>query len=459
MAANWLLLMLVFATPSQSDFSVDQLFEQYEQNRNSFQSLELDCVYDWSHSEELAISIDAEIENLKIQLQSEDLPRAVIQRIKAKASPNASFEEAKQEFIAHRAMMRTLELRGILQYEHITFCMTPKLWDLRLYLNPKMSNSRQKAALARGLTSFTGGDFQQAQRKTIGEWLCLEPYPNSTVPVALKKTIWDTRHSPLPLFFESGLLKSDSTTHWDTFWDDRNQIKLFGSWTSESGDSLQLLIKPIDELQFQFVALDIAKGTMPRWTAVMRCIDDHRVETLTQEQVTKLAQQVGSLKDQSTTDVHLAAGPFYIIYYEKYQKFDTAGWYPLRLIHNTIAQHTTTETYQKKLDWRETPFGIGSIKTMQVKSIAVNDDVSPVEPLKLPPNTIILDLDTANNTITDDTPVKAADRFMTRLLGRMLWGTLKRNAAIFIGGTFIVCLIGFLIWRRLKRNSLPASEV
>ncbi|MCA9014126.1 MAG: hypothetical protein KDA77_02230, partial [Planctomycetaceae bacterium] len=80
------------------------------------------------------------------------------------------------------------------------------------------------------------------------------------------------------------------------------------------------------------------------------------------------------------------------------------------------------------------------------------------EPLKLPVNTIILDLDTENNTILDDTPGKATDRFMTRLLGRTLWGTVKRNAAVFIGGMIIFCLIGFLIWRRLNPHPIQAGE-
>lgn len=461
MAVYYLLSILAVFPPGKADFSVNELFSIYQQNRESFVSMELDCFYDWTHSEELAISIDAEIENLRIKLKRDDLPSEVIRRIKANASPNASFEEAKQEFIAHREMMRKLELRAIIQYEHIFYRMTPELWDLLLYLHENMNDAREKSAISRNLTSFTGGNFQHVQRKTEGEWLCLEPYPfvNRTYPVAISKTIWDTRHSPLPLFFESGLLKSESTTHWNTFWDEPEKIKTFGSWSAKTGGPLQLLIKPIDDMQFQFVALDVAQGAMPRWCATMRCINDHRVDDLTPEMVANLAKQIAFFQNHSTTDVRYAAGPLTIIYYEDYQKYDSAGWYPHKITHKNLALHSTAETVREKRDWRQTPFGIGSIRTLRIKSIAVNDSVSKSEPLRLPENTIVLDLDTENNTVIDDSPVKATDRFMSRLLGASRWKSLKVNIVTILGILTILALIIYLVWKRLNKPPIQAGEL
>ncbi|QDT92419.1 hypothetical protein [Gimesia algae] len=461
MAVYYLLSILAVFAPGEADLSVDELFTIYQQNRESFVAMELDCFYHWSHSEELAISIDAEIENLRIQLKRDDLPGEVIRQIKANASPNASFEKAKLEFIAHREMLRKLELRAILQYEHIFYRMTPELWDLHLYLHENMKDPREKSAISRDLTSFTGGNFQHVQRKIEGEWLCLEPYPfvNRTSPVANSKTIWDTRHSPLPLFFESGLLKSESTTHWNTFWDEPEKIKTFGNWSPKTGGPLQLLIKPIDDMQFQFVALDVAQGAMPRWCATMCCIDNRRVDDLTPEMAANLAGQIAFFQNHSTTDVRYAAVPLTIIYYEDYQKYDSAGWYPLRITHKNLALHSTAETVRKKRDWRQTPFGIGSIRTLQIKSIAVNDSVTKPESLKLPANTIILDLDTENNTNSDDTPVKVTDRFMSRLIGARRWNSLKVNAVIILGILTIFTLFGFLVWKRLTKPPIQASEL
>ncbi|QDT43937.1 hypothetical protein Pan241w_40410 [Gimesia alba] len=460
MAVYYLLSMLAVIAPGKADFSVDELFTIYQQNHASFVAMELDCFYHWGHSDELPASIDAEIDYLKKQLQVDDLPVELIRIIEAKASPGSSFQEAKQQFIAHREMMRKLELRAIIEHEHIFFRMTPEQWDLHLYQNAKMNDLRQKSAVARGLKSFTGGDFQHVQRKVEGGWLCLEPYPyvNSTYPVACSKTIWDTRQAPLPLFLESGLLKTESSTHWNTFWDEPEKIQSFGSWIPETGGPLQLLIKPFDNMQFQFVALDVSKGAMPQWSSLMQCIDDHSIENLTPEIVSNLAAQIEFFRNHSTTNSRKEAVPLKIIFFDDYQNLESAGWYPFKIMHKHITLHPTEETYREKRTWRHTPFGIGGIQTLQIKSIAVNDSVSKGEPLKLPANTIILDLDTENNTILDDTPVKATDRFMTRLLGRTLWGTVKRNAAVFIGGMIIFCLIGFLIWRRLKGNSTPASE-
>lgn len=438
-----LLASLMFAEPAS--YSIEELGVLYKQNRSTFVTLKVDATWTEHDSEEYQETLRRQAKYLEARISTGDLPKEVVEMMKAKAPRGMSLEELKKKLLDQNINSRTNRIESPPFEQRFVYLMTPELAEVRVY--SQASDPKLLLATERGRAPFTGGPYTIAQRPADGKWTALEPFPlgdKSTSPIA-----WSKETLPVdgivPPFMEELHVKATADCQLVSLFADLSPqtARDFGTWSSTSGEA-QLIAKRKSDANFWLAAILPEQGALPQWIAICNYLDGADFGKLDHDAVAELGRQIESLRKVGVAELVKMACPAEIIYFDEISKVENAGWYPLEVTRLALATVWTGDSPETK-DWHLLPIGRSRIGTLKCDSVEANLATGDLARLELSKGTLFADFETKERYVVGQTKVDA--------LGRIIGGrSTSRGLVLVFVNLAAIAVIGaaFLIRRRYR---------
>jgi len=390
-----------------------EILGQQRQNAATFIHLEVDFTWTVSATGEFTRSLDAERNEVTRRFAKGDFPPEIRDRINQFVTQGATEQSARQKVLDEIITPQSLQTPRSRSPDRYVVRINDFGAEVQIFLNLSDENPRRADALARGLDSFTGGDFKKLQRVQELKWVGHDPYPGlrHNNPTVWAQSILQVNTLLPPHVDGVGL---GLQTYFHSAGLDCDRMEGFVCPMPGGDDATVhrwLVVQPERQNRFVLALIDQLRDSTPDWVAVFECIDGNQLDDISSDVAGKLALQVEGFRASNYSSTRYAAVPELILYFGDYEQVQGAGWYPTHVTRKPLALLTTSEANATGRI-TDQPFGVREEGNLHVNSVRANSDVAEFSKLALADGTVFLDLDSNISKVIGENPDEAIRRML-----------------------------------------------